>query len=74
MSEEEVKDYTVTFYDGSVKRMTGKKSELQLLNIVSIKEAGETPFTLFKQILPMSINEGPPLPRIMNVKWPGREL
>lgn len=64
---EEEKDYIVYFYDGRVRRMTGKLSELQKLPAEKIEEA-----SLVDKFLPMSLNEGPPLPRLLNIHWPGR--
>lgn len=64
---EEEKDYIVYFYDGRVRRMTGKLSDLQKLPAERIEEA-----SLMDKIAPMPLKEGPPLPRIFNIHWPGR--
>jgi hypothetical protein len=67
--EEEEKDYILKFYDGRVRRMTGKLSELQKLPVKGIEEAPSSPLDKLK---PMPPDEGPPLPRAFSIYWPGR--
>lgn len=70
VKDEEEKYYNLTFEDGTVRRMEGKLSELQkIANVVKIEEAPPSPLL---KILPMPPLEGPPFPRGLNLKWPGR--
>lgn len=48
---EEEKEYLLHFYDGRVRRVTGKLSELQRLNVSKIEEAPPTlaPFSIVRR-------------------------
>lgn len=70
MAMEEEKEYVLYFYDGRVRKMTGKLSELQKLSVKKIEEASPT---LADDIMPMSPSEGPPFPRGLNIRWPWRK-
>lgn len=67
------KEYIVYFYDGRVSRMPGPLKELQKLPVKKIVPVEEAPESGAERFLPMSPDEGPPLPRIFGIRWPRKD-